>query len=521
MHSQKKFYEAIQKGDLITVRACLALHREWINLNDYNNQTPLTYAIYWGHQDVIKGLLQTGAKWEAMNKKDFNALAYAVLLSPSRKQQKETVRLLRDYEAQFPSPLHEAVYNRNTAQVNEALMQKIPIDVMDSARNTPLHYAAAIGATSVIKQLIDAGAEVKQKNIYGFTALLCAARYGQKDCIAYLLTCGASLLEENNKGEIAVELASYNGYTKTVTWLVRDIGDPIKRVSNINRAFLSGAENGYTETLIELMKLGANLSGKAKGGWTALLRAAMYGHTETVAWLIEQGANIEEKNHHDSTALLLAAWNGHTETVAYLLQHGANFAAENNNRETALCLAVKEEHPDTIACLLQHGATLVGEANKKYVALLRSVLKKDAIQTVLKQQGWGLDAFHQNLKVAETQGLLTAKKKLALASKVAPNILHSPSSPPIVSEVPYQAASDIEIAEELKQLIVQFTFSLGNANVSSGYQLWVPGLGWRALREEDGIRIGAKKAANSDGISCVNYCKGVHFKFLPMKPGLE
>jgi len=58
---------------------------------------------------------------------------------------------------------------------------------------TPLMYAASAGETGIVKILIQAGADVNEKDEYGGTALIRAADSGHREMVEYLLDEGAEI----------------------------------------------------------------------------------------------------------------------------------------------------------------------------------------------------------------------------------------------------------------------------------------------------------------------------------------
>lgn len=82
---------------------------------------------------------------------------------------------------------------------------------------TPLLSAARIGATGMVKDLIDAGAGVDERSEpYGRTALMSAARYGRMKTVVLLIESGADANAKSNNGETALMLAIRYGHAEVV-----------------------------------------------------------------------------------------------------------------------------------------------------------------------------------------------------------------------------------------------------------------------------------------------------------------
>ena len=68
---------------------------------------------------------------------------------------------------------------------------------------TPLHAAASSGQVSVVKLLLEMGAEVDSVNCFGNTPLHVACHNGQDVVVTELLGYGASINAVNNMGLVS------------------------------------------------------------------------------------------------------------------------------------------------------------------------------------------------------------------------------------------------------------------------------------------------------------------------------
>jgi hypothetical protein len=128
--------------------------------------------------------------------------------------------------------------------------------------NTPLHSAAYYGDLEVVQKLVECGASIGAKNLYGFTPLY---------------------------------YASFGDY------------------------------GNYCSVLRLLLEHGADINARAGDGSTALHRASSYGRLEIVCLLLEHGAETKAKNNLGKTALQVAEEKGKFEVVKLLLEHKADF----------------------------------------------------------------------------------------------------------------------------------------------------------------------------------------------------
>ena len=112
----------------------------------YRN-TPLLYAAWYGHVNVVRVLLEGGADVDRANADQDTALHVAAQYGHL-----DVCRLLLDWGAK--------------------------VDPLNKWRFTPLHWAALLGRLSVVELLVERGADVSVKDEDGRTASDLARRWG-------------------------------------------------------------------------------------------------------------------------------------------------------------------------------------------------------------------------------------------------------------------------------------------------------------------------------------------------------
>ncbi|MGM0674781.1 MAG: ankyrin repeat domain-containing protein [Spirochaetota bacterium] len=126
---------------LFIILACiLAVPPLW---SQGRTRTPLHWAAYNGHADIVRSLIDNGADVEATD-----------ILGRT--------------------PLHVAVDHPEVVEV--LLEHGAAVDARDSLSNTPLHRA--LGSPETVDILISAGADVEARNTGGSTPLEMATRRG-------------------------------------------------------------------------------------------------------------------------------------------------------------------------------------------------------------------------------------------------------------------------------------------------------------------------------------------------------
>lgn len=161
-----------------------------------------------------------------------------------------------------------------------------------------------------MKRLLAAGADLTVWGIDNSTALKKSIVYNRYDVIKIIVEAGANLEEKDEHGWTALHWAS-----KTFEAFKSDI------------------------ILEFLIKSGADLEAKNNLGETPLQVACVFSETETIKILLEAGANIEARNIDGMTPLHLASDWKRYNIISYLLEAGASKEALDNKDNTPWDLA--------------------------------------------------------------------------------------------------------------------------------------------------------------------------------------
>ncbi|XP_042299341.1 oxysterol-binding protein-related protein 1-like isoform X3 [Sceloporus undulatus] len=167
---------------------------------------------------------------------------------------------------------------------------------------TPLHLACYFGHTSVVKNLLEAGADVNVLNDMGDTPLHRAAFTGRKEVVLLLLESDADTSIVNGNGQTAKDVT----HNKEI------------------REMLEAVERTQERKLEELL-LGAAREGEA-GKLTALLNRS-------------NPPDINCTDQMGNTPLHCAAYRAHKHCALKLLKCGADSKLKNKSGQTPLALA--------------------------------------------------------------------------------------------------------------------------------------------------------------------------------------
>jgi hypothetical protein len=150
-----------------------------------------------------------------------------------------------------------------------------------------LHIAVESSKPTIVKLLLDAGANTELTKDDGYTALHIAAEYNLVDCVECLLQAGAYVDNMLGCGWTAVHIASHHGNFETLQCLI-EAGANVNIASNDgNTALHVSCFAGHTKVVKALLDAGAYVSKKSLAGFTAKT-VAIYAHHPLCAALIEQ-----------------------------------------------------------------------------------------------------------------------------------------------------------------------------------------------------------------------------------------
>jgi ankyrin repeat protein len=221
-------FDAVQKDNMEKIKALLKDNPDIINRKDgFAGGTPLRWAAFYGHKDVVELLLT--------NKADVNAKEFVggtPLMCAASTGHSDVVELLLANKANIDERDNiglTALHYANSADVSEMLLtNNAEVDAKDKFGNSPLHYAARFGRKDVAEELLANKADVNSTNNIGDTPLHDMARgdydymvkaNGYIETAELLLTNKAEINAKNTNGETPLHLAEIKGHTNVVELL--------------------------------------------------------------------------------------------------------------------------------------------------------------------------------------------------------------------------------------------------------------------------------------------------------------
>ncbi|KAK2600219.1 hypothetical protein QQS21_005015 [Conoideocrella luteorostrata] len=223
---------------------------------------------------------------------------------------------------------------------------------------TDLLVSSYFGHTSVVKLLLERGADVEAKDSeYSRTPLSWAAKNGHDAVVKLLLEKDANVETKDSYGLTPLSWAAENGHEAVVQLLLEKDADVEAKDSNSQTPLWWAAYHGHKAVVQLLLEKDADIEAKDSDSQTPLWWAAYHGHKAVVQLLLEKDADVEAKDRYDRTPLLLAAYRGHEAVVKLLLERGADVEAKDSDySRTPLSWAAENGHEAVVKLLLERGA---------------------------------------------------------------------------------------------------------------------------------------------------------------------
>lgn len=293
-------------------------HGANVNAADDINTTPLHNAAWYGHYQIAKKLLDSGAKPNIAGTKD--ARFTTPLNAAAKRKHKNIATLLIEYDATYT--LHDVVLLGDYELVKKCIDKGCDINSVDKNGNSSLYLALKNGYKSIFELLAENGAKYNLKNkqlYFGFYHEL----FLYDDEFAEILFRSDNSLSIHE----AIKCGAIN-YVKEMI----DTNEYPKETLN---EFLCVASGGGQYKLIRyLINIGTDIhhfyQGFAPLHWVCLGRGCedyvldiKRKLSVTAELLIEHGADIELKTQYGKETPLKLAEAYNPSVVKVLKEHGA------------------------------------------------------------------------------------------------------------------------------------------------------------------------------------------------------
>jgi ankyrin len=378
------------KGD--EVRKLLAANPALANQKDRRlGRTPLFWAAQRGDRQLVELLLDSGADATAQ------APSYS---EPSNVVTGPEVFGGRNKKEQGETPLHVAAAAGHVEVVRILLDRGAKIDARDEDDRTPLLAAVGSGHVELARLLLARKANpepvagessplVAASNNLELTKLLLEHRPTQESLDAALKSAAngnvpvAQLLMKHG-AKADVYTACTLGLKERVAELIKEQPGLINGVQFDYprlRPLEIAAGAGHVEVVELLLDRGAEIQNK--GQWSPLEFAATEGHARVVKLLLDRGADVDLRDSMGSTPLHAAAGAGHLAVVKLLLEQRADVSVRDVYGKTPLHEAASCGVKECAEMLLAAGAALEARSFFKETPLHEAAQAGDAAMAAL------------------------------------------------------------------------------------------------------------------------------------------
>lgn len=257
----------------------------------------------------------------------------------------------------FNEVLKTAVKQRDEKTVSFLLTRNNAFGNLEDQCTASLDIAAKAGNESVVRWLLERGANVNANSHTASGSIVAAAAArGRTKIVTLLLEKGADPLRTRALNWSALHAAACNGQTRVADILLRH-GVPVDHsTANYGSALYEACKRGHLATVQLLYLHGASLAKQGTCG-TPLHAASGVGYLKVVEYLLEKEADVNKVAGKYDTPLQAAAAEGHYDVASKLLTAGANVNARGGCFTTAFLAAKAGNHVAVMDLLRKSGAS--------------------------------------------------------------------------------------------------------------------------------------------------------------------
>ncbi len=349
--------------------------------------------------------------------------------------------------------LHWAVMTRQVDQLKILIDNKAKVNLKDESGTSPIFYALGYGVydllnyanddyinfsipdtsglttNNLIKQLVDAGADINQVNALDCTPLLFATFQKDASLIKILCNQGANPNKTTQAEVSPLMYAIQDGSYEVIRALIEKGADINYMLTDGNTALFAAVRSNNDSIANLLLKNNARVNIKNDLELTPLHYAAGFGYPFMTQLLISYGANINENDIYGNTPLIGAIYSGAQLVTEILIDSGADVNLADNKGNTPLMIASQFNDTTLINKLFDTGADL-NRINNSSINALSIAIENNSVDAFKKlialgantdssQQKKSYYQFSRELGCKEISSFLANK---GLITRLKPNI---------------------------------------------------------------------------------------------------
>ena len=261
-------HKAVDRDDAEVIHLVLNGDED-VDTRDSHDETPLHWACAGGSSEMVNTLLDLEADINARESKKVTPLEMACFCN-NYSAVSALVRRGADMQTRDSKGftlLHVVAQNGFVSLFNFLMQQlQVPdVNLKDHDGCTPLHRACQSGASPIVKELINSGADCSVTDASGCSPVHLAAGKGNLDIVEMLVKIIKDWDKPDGTGAIPLIKAAQSGHTAVVRMLI---------------------DNGSTVKLADSF------------GWTSLHHAAFNGHLDVARLVLTKGADPNAGTKH-------------------------------------------------------------------------------------------------------------------------------------------------------------------------------------------------------------------------------
>lgn len=293
--------------------------------------TPLTQACSdWRGDDVYNILIDVGADVDARG----GFYGAPLICAAVHGEEERVVALLEaganvniEGNQNYPTAVHGAIKAGNLSILRLLVEKGADLGISNGVHGSSVEYASRQGNFSVLRYLLRQGADIKPtgKGKY-HNALQAASVSGNKAVVKALLRHGIDMNITGGKFGTALTAAVLRDDIDLAEYLLKKGINPNAPGGIYSGALQAAAATGSILGTLLLLRYGANVNKTGGKFYTPLQAAAGSGNYDLVQLLLDRGAEVNTFGGHYYSALHAAALTGSDDVCELLMKSGAQWS---------------------------------------------------------------------------------------------------------------------------------------------------------------------------------------------------
>lgn len=252
--------------------------------------------------------------------------------------------------------------------------------------STPLIDASHLAKLEIVKYLVEKGANINAKGIYGQTALHLAVSSGEIEKVKYLIEKGANINAKDKYGQNVLHSTSTHSEVNIIKYLLAKGMDVDAKDSSGQTTLHKAALHGNINVIQFFIDNGADINTRSQSGDTILFNPVIIGNLEVVKYLVDKGVDINAKGVF-GTVLSRAVSSGKFDIVKYLIEKGADVNTKDVLGRTNLDIAIASKKHNIVAYLkeLPNLTAKKKEQEKKHERTIQKQNEQREVETFISK----------------------------------------------------------------------------------------------------------------------------------------